>query len=385
MSDSIGTGKLEMRVGILVVSGLAMTVILILLSDKISFEGRYRVTVYLDDSSGLNPGSPVKRDGLVIGEVDSIVGHRDPQGRGSIRCVALIDAVQEIDATAVLERRTSGIFGDGYLAFANPAKPSGNNLPTDGSAEVVAKGSFLDSATARLERIAESIEELLGPASRDRIAKAVDGAGVLLDETTVLMRSLNQRSAELGQTTTEATALLRELRQTRSDLEPGMRATLDEAAATLAALRQQATGLGAQVEHVAGAAGGTLASADRLLRRSDELLAERQDDLSALIGELRGLAENLRGISADLHQGRGVLGRLIGDERWGKDVDAMLVTGSQLVERVADQPQMLVWGTTPKEADLARDHREREKLRRAFFEGFERNPPLKLPTPQTTP
>ena len=121
MSDS--TGRLEMRVGALVIAGMAVTVLLILISDSISFEGSYRVRVILDDAAGLNPGSPVKLDGLTIGYVEQIAAFQDPLGRGSIRADAIIDNAFTIDAASKLLRKTDGIFGDGHISFEAPETP----------------------------------------------------------------------------------------------------------------------------------------------------------------------------------------------------------------------------------------------------------------------
>ena len=62
------TVRFEMRIGLLVIGGMVAIVLMILASDIVSFEGRYRVTAYLQDAAGLKPGSPVSLAGIRVGK-----------------------------------------------------------------------------------------------------------------------------------------------------------------------------------------------------------------------------------------------------------------------------------------------------------------------------
>ncbi|MDA3963763.1 MAG: MlaD family protein, partial [Planctomycetota bacterium] len=75
------TARLEMRIGLLVIAGVTALVVLILVSDRVSFDSSYRVTVYLQDAGGLNVGSPVKLAGINIGTVELIRPASDPRGQ----------------------------------------------------------------------------------------------------------------------------------------------------------------------------------------------------------------------------------------------------------------------------------------------------------------
>src|SRR5258708_3712649 len=122
------TRRLEFKVGILIVAGLAATVILILVSDRISFERYYKVTAYLDNAGGLRVGSPVTLSGIRVGDVETIATAKDP--RGTIRVVMSVGQSHPLPADYTLQISTSGIFGDSFMAFSGGSDPKAGALPT---------------------------------------------------------------------------------------------------------------------------------------------------------------------------------------------------------------------------------------------------------------
>lgn len=382
MSDN--TAGLEMRVGILVVAGLLTTVLLILISDSVSFEGSYEVTAILEGAEGLHPGSPVKLDGLTIGEVASIVSYQDPLQRGSIKAIAVISKVHDIHAEAKLYRKTDGIFGDGHLAFSNPTQEDGTGrgpielLPKDGSAKVVASAGFLDEATAQVGDIVAAVHELLDEDNRASFKRLLVASADTASEAKELVRDLQVRSRQMGLLAERGSTLLAGLEITRADLAGKAGEQVAQLNRTLTALREQVTAVGQASVGLAQTAGGALKRADALMLDGDRLLEAMQPDLIGIGQQARQLAQALAAVARDLRDGRGVLGQLVVNEAMAKDLNDLLITGEQFAERVADNPQLLVWGTSGAESDLARDHRDQTKIRRAFHEGFDRNPPLEL-------
>lgn len=376
MSDS--TGRLEMRVGALVILGMAVTVLLILISDSISFEGSYRVRVILDDAAGLNPGSPVKLDGLTIGHIETISAYQDPLGRGSIRADAIIDNAFTIDAASKLLRKTDGIFGDGHLSFEAPAAPTNTSLKKDGKAEVVAAESFLDEATVHLKAIVGSVHDLLNDENRANIGRMLAAGAMMSEEGTELVKDLKVRSRQIGQLATKADTMIDGLTLAQADLTDKAGTGMTELQATLKSLREQVDKLGKASTGLAMTADKAFAKADKLLTMMNTLSEESQPDLAAIRGDARSLAAIFKDLAADIKAGKGVLGQLLVNAAMAKDVNDILIAGEQLAERIADDPSILIWGPAPEDRDMARDHREEEKLRRAFMEGFDRNPPIRF-------
>ena len=114
---------MELRVGLLVIAGLIAMVVTVLASDRVSFEGLYRVTVFMSDAGNLRPGSPVRLSGIKIGAVDHIQTSDD--SRGSIRVeVSVVDSITLYE-TSELTLATDGILGDSHLSFSAPGEPRG--------------------------------------------------------------------------------------------------------------------------------------------------------------------------------------------------------------------------------------------------------------------
>jgi len=152
---------------------------------------------------------------------------------------------------------------------------------------------------------------------------------------------------------------------------------------TLVALRTASRDISEQVDRLASRAEVLIASSDVLVRGGNQLLADSGHDLRATIADLRRTAASLAEVSRGVAHGRGVVGQLLTSDAMARDVNDTVITAAQLTERVADQPEVLFWGTTNEERDQAAREREARQIRRAFMEGFEyREEPVRREEPR---
>jgi phospholipid/cholesterol/gamma-HCH transport system substrate-binding protein len=368
------TERLEMRIGLLVVAGVAALVVLILATDRIRWDDTYDVTAYMSDAGGLNVGSPVKLAGITIGSVQSIEPSADP--RGQIKAELSIDRKFTIDRSSQLKNQPSGIFGDNVLTFSPPVPAADDPLPKDDSAEVETSETFLVQAAAQAEHIMQGLVTLLGPDAVQEMRGLVTNASALTGQGTELTSELRARADQLGQTLESVERLSDNLRENQENLSGQVTMILAELQVSLQSLRGSGESLAADVGQIADGAQDLMASTTRVVNQSETLLEERDEDLSAIIADLRGLAGSLHRLAVGAEHGRGVIGQLLTNDAMAKDINDATITAAQVAERIADQPEILVWGTSKEERAEAARAREARKVRRAFMQGFAyRDPP----------
>ena len=266
----------------------------------------------------------------------------------------------------------------GTSASKPPRPPSNDIISKDGSAVEVAAESFLDEATVHLQEIVGNVHDLLNDDNRESIGRILAAGATMAEDGTELVKDLKVRSRQIGQLATKADNLITGLTLAQADLTDKAGAGMTELQTTLQALRQQVEQLGVASTKLATSADKAFTKADSLLTTMNKLTEESQPDLAAIRGDARSLAATFKELAANITAGKGVLGQLLVNTAMAKDVNDILIAGEQLAERVADDPSILIWGPAPDDRDMARDHREEEKLRRAFMEGFDRNPPIRF-------
>lgn len=363
MAQARSTASLEVKVGLLVVAGLIAFVALVLASDRISFERSYRVQAFLQDAGGLNPGSPVTLSGIRIGSVEDIVASGgDP--RGPIRVRLVLSAGTNLYENMRLVMNRSGIFGDSYLAFSAPEEYRGEPLPTDGSAAFVADSTFLDRAMIQVQTITEGVAEVFGPAGRHDMRRMMAGGADAAEALAQLAGDLQQTRGRVDALVERLDRLVTGLDEDRSRLAESATNRIDQLGHSLQAVDQAVVAIADQAGTAAQAL-GTLA------QRMDTVLADSAGDIQAGIAEMRGLAAHLRAVAGEVHQGRGVIGQMLVNPAMAKDLNDALITAAQLVERLAQRPEILLWGSSRAESAAAASERARRKMRRSFLEGFQ--------------
>ncbi len=352
---------LEIKVGLLIIAGLASTLILVLLSGRIHFEHNYQVRAYLPDAGGLRAHSPVTLSGIRIGEVERLSTVED--ARGSVVVWLKISQEYRLPVGTKLTIASSGIFGDSYMAFAGTHDPKGGLLPMDGSAEVVANPGFFDTASLQAQKILEGASDLLGADNRSEIRRLVTSAADLAVAATTLARAAEGQAAALGETLVRVRALSDQLKEEIAKLGKGSEQVLQRLDATLVTVGGRADQLGTH-------AGESLTHIDALVERSDHFLAGNAEELTRTLSAVRVLAERGAHIAQTLSAGDGVLGQLLVSRDLAKDLNSTAVDLSRAAAFIAEHPEALVFGASKEESAAEHARREREKVRRAYNENY---------------
>jgi phospholipid/cholesterol/gamma-HCH transport system substrate-binding protein len=371
-------GKLELKVGMLIVGGIIATVALVLLTDRIHFDSYYLVRAYVADAAGLRQGSPVTLDGVRIGEVDSFSVVSDP--RGNIQVKLRVRQSHPIPKDAKLSLASSGIFGDSFMAFSGATDPKSPLLPMDNTAEVQASRGFLDKAGQQAELILAGVSDLLAGETRNDIKRLIHGAADLAESGTRLANNLDAHNKMLGETLMSVKTLSDDLRVTVAELQTRVDGTLARVDSLVTTVDTQSKDLGTK-----GA--GAIERVDGLVARATTVLESAGPELTQTLVAARALSQRIQRIAEALTSGEGVAGQLLVNRQLAQDLNNTAIDLSRTAALIADHPEALVFGMSAQESAAQQARREREKQRRSFHEGYGAGIPLvvELPAPQVVP
>jgi phospholipid/cholesterol/gamma-HCH transport system substrate-binding protein len=367
------TTVLEMKVGLLIVVGIAAIVTLVLMTDRIRFDRFYTVKAYMIDAAGLRPSSPVTLDGIRVGEVLNLNAVSDP--RGNIQVILRITERTTIPSDAKLTIASSGIFGDSFLAFSGASDVNALPLRKDGTAEVQAARGFFDKASQQAENILSGVSDLLDADFRKDIKRLMFNAANVAESSNNLVKNIDAQTVTLNETLKSMKDLSDTIKNTVVNLENRLAVSLtkvetlvDKTASEISTIGQQAQKTLTTINQVGEQAGDAIVVVAPEINRT--LLATRQ------------LAERIDRIALALENGDGVVGQLLVNRALAEDLNHTVIDLSRTAAAIADHPEILLFGMSKEESESQRARREREKQRRAFHEGYHSGIPL---TVESTP
>jgi phospholipid/cholesterol/gamma-HCH transport system substrate-binding protein len=345
---------LEIRVGLLIILGVVATVVMIMLSDKLSFERYYHISIYLDDAGGLRSGSPVTLSGIAIGNVTTIDISDDPSGQ--IRADARIRDTVRIPANAILNMSSSGIFGDSFLAFTSPSHGPRSFLALDGSAHVKAMPSFMGIATDEAKGI---LQNLSGVIDKD----TAGNTKLLLAKAASLAEHIESQDRRIDALLDNLQIISENLKATTTNINHHSEAIANHLDSTLGTIDQRVQSMTTRADVVIDKLGNVATQAN-------DLLDQHRQDLATLVVNLRTLSSHAANISAAIDSGQGVLGRLVFSHDLAQDVDNIAADLSVAAKMIDEHPSTLVWGQSSKEANEAKSLHQHLLLERNFHQDF---------------
>jgi paraquat-inducible protein B len=328
------------RLGLFILAAIVVFIgIVLALSAGQIFKRTVVLETYFNETvQGLDVGSAVKYRGVQLGRVTNITFtyHRYEQDRprGERKQYVLVES--EVDPKLIALAADSdpermqqtieqglrvriapvGITGTAYLEIdyldparnpvlpidwtpANlyiPSAPSTYNQIATGAQNLVMKLDRLDIETviADLHRLLVTANAKLEQAPVEKLARDAEST---LKEVRVLAAQLNKvvGSPEVAQAAKDLALSAARVREILAS--PKLDRLPEDAAVAVARLREALDG--AELQRA-------LASADRILRRLDDLTAGSDGDIGATLANLRRLSENLRDLSESVRRYPGV-------------------------------------------------------------------------------
>ncbi|HTV60591.1 MAG TPA: MlaD family protein [Verrucomicrobiae bacterium] len=311
----------ELRVGLFVLAGLFLIAVGIFYVTGAGILGpKYRLVTYLPEVDGVQTGTPVRLDGVEIGNVQSIALTPHPVDRmHNITLVLRIDKKYQgeirTDSTASLI--TEGLLGNRYVTISRGLTgemiPAGGVIPgTEEAAmkEVVQRGAEL---MGNLSALSDDLRGIVG-----QIQKGNGTLGKLMNDPS-LYNHLNDTAAKLD-------ALATNIQQGQGTVGMLMNsdelynkadATMGHAENVLAAVQNQQGTLGKLVYDPA-----VYQSAKGLLDKGNSLVEGVQEGKGtmgklvtddALYANLRDASANVRDATAKLNSNEGTAGKFLSD------------------------------------------------------------------------
>ncbi len=172
----------EFKVGVVVIASFLILAILILLnSQRLPFlsPGRYTIYVNLPQAPGISENTPVRKNGITIGRVESVAFGED----GGVRLAVAIDKDVEIFQGDV-PRVKGSLLGDSVLDFEpGPRAAQRQVLPANGEMEGVVVADPLDILASLQDNLTTAIDSLGGAGeSVTRLADRIDNLLAVNDD-----------------------------------------------------------------------------------------------------------------------------------------------------------------------------------------------------------
>jgi len=364
----------EIKVGLLVLAGLAATIAMVMSADKFHFESTYRVTAYLKDAGGLRFESPVTLSGIAVGKVKAIeFVTPDEHQPGQVRATITIAQGVILPADVEAHLATSGLFGDSSLALAAPLKRSTTpaQLPTDGSGVLMVQAGMMDQAIDKAGGILTAVEDLLDAPTRSDAKRLVHSAADLAEHAAGIAATLDAQQQRIATILGNLESITGDLKATTQTLNQKLEPILTKADATIS-----------RMDGLIDASTATMVRADDLLTDVDGVLAANAAPLNELLLSVASVSRKAETVLSVLTNGQGVLGQLLINRDLAQDLHHLTVDAEAAARLIADKPSRLVFDDANSERVRERTVRDREKMRRNLAEGF--GQPVTRPVTQST-
>jgi phospholipid/cholesterol/gamma-HCH transport system substrate-binding protein len=278
----------ELRVGLFVLAALFVLIVAIFyVTGSGSLGPKYQITTYLPEVETLQPGAPVRLDGVEIGSVDSIQLNPQPSDEAhNIKLVLRINKryAEYIRTGSTASLVTEGLLGNRYVTISRSLV--GTPVPSGGEV----KGTE-EAAMKRIIQRGVELEENLGALSQQigevvsDVRKGRGTLGKLLTDPTLYnnMNATVVKAESIVTATQQGQGTLGKL-VASDELYQKVNASVDHAQNILAAVREQKGTLGKFVYD------------------------------PAVYQETKQFAERGNAVLGDVREGKGTLGKLAKDE-----------------------------------------------------------------------
>lgn len=334
--------RVEVKVGLFVAMGLAVSALIIFLIGDASrmFETKVSYTAAFEDVEGLNAGAPVLMGGVNIGHVAAVQYPADEK-----RSEVIVElSVVESEARRIrLDSRASvapkGLLGDKLITISkgSPTEPQieeGNVIPSVQQKGLMAQfeglGEKADAVLGNLEKTSGTLAEQTFRDDLQSSARAVRSVLENLDKgegyVPKLLKDgdeaarLSQAVANLEKTSAQLTQVLARVDKAVAQVHSGPGFAHD------VLYGEQGTKSVEQIGQAADEIRATLVA----IREGDGIAKNilfggpQDDDTERVVADLAAITHDLRALVHDVREGKGTLGALMSDPSVYEDLKVLL-------------------------------------------------------------
>ena len=264
-------------------------------ADNIDAPDTYRVEAYIEDASGLRPGTQIWVSGVSVGRVRDIA-----LDQGQARLMMELSSEVPVYRNAVIRKQTQSLLGNAIVAL-EPGSPEARAISHGGVIPNVVSTTSMERAFNSAEKLAAEMEQF--------------------------MTDLNSFMNEEGgyRTLEEILSLSRDTVASTSRLVESNMLLLEQSLQNMAAITDR---LEASSQQDLSEVSAILAHTASITERIDRLLAQRDgemndsvDDLRESIDHLNASLGNIEAITARIENGEGTLGKLVTEDELYERVD----------------------------------------------------------------
>jgi len=307
--------QLQFRVGLFVLVALAVGTVIVLQFGEMSsyFEKRYAIAIELETAPGVQPGVPVKQNGIEIGEVREI----QPSEQGGVLVIVEIkeDAIIRKDSRPQLKR---SLFGDASIVFPmglDPERLPPNSrvqgLPPQDPLQIVERldSKVQETLTAfeetsrEWQQVATNVNGLIDT-KQGNLDDVVERAALALDQFTRTMQTAHVTLDNANRMLADP-QLQQSLKTTMNAL-PRM---VEETRGTIAAARFSIEKIGTTADTMNVTLAHMNQVTDPLARATPSIVTK----LDSSLGQLDTLLTELTTIAKVINQGEGTINKLASD------------------------------------------------------------------------
>jgi len=189
-------------------------------------------------------------------------------------------------------------------------------------------------------------------------------------ETSKLVKTINGSSGNITATLENLNSASLEIKNHSQEIGKKTSELLTGIDAGVNDLRQHMQRISKNIETIAMNLEKTLKSFEQLSSTTNEIMMTNKDDIILTLKDLRQMSSDMKIIARDIREGKGVLGKLMRSDALAKDLDKVAVNIHNLSERLADHPEILLFGDSEEDRRKAQAARDKREQRRAFNEGY---------------
>jgi len=286
--------QLQFRVGLFVIAALSVVCVLVFQFGEVrdALQKRYNVLARFESAPGVLVGSPVRINGVQIGQVGNI--HLDQQGSGVLLTLSIEQKYSlRSDAVPALQQ---SLLGDAVVEIS----PGQSDTELDRGTILHGKPPFdMTSIVKKMDRQLETTMASFEATSREWqvVARNINGIvqtnrgnlGVVVERTAKSLDDFSVTMQRAAQTFDNANRVIGDP-QTVQNLRKafaGLPQIVSETQQTITAMRQTVTSINSNMKNIEGVTQPLAKHTTSIVVRLDQSLA----NLETLTGELRDVAQ----------------------------------------------------------------------------------------------
>lgn len=376
--------QLQFRVGLFVLTSLAIGTVIVLQFSELQsyFEERYAIAIELESAPGVQPGVPVKQNGLDIGKVREI----QPGEDGGVLVIVEIkeDAVIRRDSRPQLKRSllgdTSIVFPMGIDPQPLPPNSKVKGLPPQDPLQIVERLdskvqqtlTAFEETSREWQQVAANVNSLIDT-KQGHLDDVVERAALALEQFTRTMQTAHA-TLDNANRMLDDPQLQQSLKATMNAL-PQM---VEETRGTIAAARYSIEKIGTTADTMNVTLTHMNQVTDPLAKATPSIVTR----LDSSLGQLDTLLRELTTIASIVNQGEGTLSKLAKDpqlyenlNRSAASMPVLLANLNRIAEdlrifsdKVARHPEVLgVRGAIQGSSGLKQVDAEGQPIQRTGF------------------